>query len=74
MGLIKERAKFLRLMDEYIRNITLDDEDGNFDLWLSEGVPDGADEECLEEIAEDDILWGSICSLFGQIVNELEGL
>jgi hypothetical protein len=74
MGLIKEKVKFLRLMDEYIRNITLDDEDGNFNLWLSEGIPDEADEECLREIAEDDSLWISICGLFDRIVNELEGL
>jgi len=74
MGLIEERIKLLRSMDEYIRNITLDDEDGNFDLWLSEGVPDGADEDCLKGIAIDNNLWTSICGLFHSIVDELEGV
>ena len=47
---IAERVKLLKAMDIVVRS--LDDEEV-MDLWLTNGVPDGADESDYEFIAED---------------------
>ena len=36
--------------------------------WYQGGVPDGADETDLKEIAEDLELWTDCCTLFGKLV------
>lgn len=66
------RANLLGGMNSYI--LELGDED-IFDYWWACGVPDECDEETLMEIAADDKLFGSICAVFGNIVNvELVGV
>lgn len=74
MGLIKERISLMKGMDQYIRNASTDEEDGIFDTWIAEGIPDGADNELLEEIARNTDSWVNICKLFGELVDELEGV
>ena len=51
----KCKIEFLKQFDYYIRNIIGDENIIN--AWLSAGVPDGADETDLREIAEDEELW-----------------
>ena len=51
-------------MDSYIRE--LGDED-IWEVWIAYGVPDGATEDDLQFIAEDDKLWRDTCGLFGQL-------
>lgn len=63
------RMNMLGGMDAYIRNIIGDDE--ITDRWDMFGVPDGADEPMVMEIAEDDHEWARICSYFGTIVRTL---
>lgn len=52
-------------MDSYIRE--LGDED-IWEVWIAYGVPDGATEDDLQFIAEDDELWRDTCGLFGQLI------
>ena len=52
-------------MDSYIRE--LGDED-IWEAWIAYGVPDGATEDDLQSIAEDDESWRETCSLFGQLI------
>lgn len=73
MGLVQEKVKLLRGMDQYIRNASADEDDMIFDIWIVGGVPDGADDQTLEEIARDEELWINICKLFGELIVELEG-
>lgn len=52
-------------MDSYIRE--LGDED-IWEVWIAHGVPDGATEDDLRFIAEDDELWQDTCELFGRLI------
>ena len=69
--LILLKANILGGMNSFI--LSLGDED-IFDYWWTCGGPGECDEETLMEIAADDKLFGSICAVFGNIVNvELVG-
>ena len=61
---VKLRAKFLREMDDYVREY-YEDED-NFMLWLRDGVPDGADDSMLEDLAEWDSIWLNCINAFAE--------
>lgn len=61
----KCRIEFLKQFDYYVRNI-IGDEEITCDIWLSCGVPDGADAIDLQEIAEDDELWLDCVECFKQ--------
>lgn len=59
------RKKLLVQFDEYVRN-EIGDDDITCDVWLSEGLPDGYNEDDLNEIAEDDELWLDCVKAFGK--------
>jgi hypothetical protein len=61
------RANLLGGMDAYVREV-IDDEDW-FMAWLELGVPDGANEAELMEIAEDEADFNRICRVFADIIN-----
>jgi len=61
------RANLLGGMDAYVREV-VDDED-YFMEWLMLGVPDGADEEELMEIAGDEADFNRICKVFSHLIN-----
>lgn len=72
---IEERTKQIRIrslknMDFVMRCIN-DEENGVFDLWLQEGVPDEATEEDFECIAEEYDAYISVCNLFAESIAEL---
>lgn len=51
---IKMRARMVRMMDTYVRDVIGDEVITMF--WLENAVPDGADDiEILEDVADDDI-------------------
>ena len=60
------RANLLGGMDAYVREV-IDDEDW-FMGWLELGVPDGANEAELMEIAEDEDDFNRICRVFADII------
>lgn len=60
------RANLLGGMDAYVREV-IDDED-YFMGWLELGVPDGADEEELMEIAGDEEEFIRISEYFGTLI------
>lgn len=60
------RANLLGGMDAYVRE-HLDDEDYLME-WLEMGVPDGADEEELMEIAEDEKEFNRITRVFSDLI------
>jgi hypothetical protein len=60
------RANILGEMDAYMRE-TVDDEEYLME-WLAEGVPDGANENDLMEIAEDEEDFTRICKVFGNLL------
>ena len=51
-------------MDSYIRGLG---DENIWEVWIAYGVPDGATEDDLQFIAEDDELWRDTCGLFGQL-------
>ena len=53
--MLHDRMDMLYSFDNYVRN-TIGDED-ILDYWLTYGVPDGADDDIIREIAEDDEQW-----------------
>ena len=57
-------------MHDYMMNV-VQDEDLQ-EEWLSLGVPDGADEEDLKEIAEDAQEFAEIIRLFGLLVGDIK--
>jgi hypothetical protein len=61
------RANLLGGMDAYVREV-IDDEDWLM-AWLELGVPDGANEAELMEIAEDEADFNRICRVFADIIN-----
>jgi hypothetical protein len=56
------RVDILHHFDNYIRDV-LDDEE-IFEYWITNGVPDSADEMDLRSIAEDDEQWLDIVAVF----------
>lgn len=60
------RANLLGGMDAYVREV-VNDEDC-FMEWLEIGVPDGADEDMLMEIAEDEEEFNRISAYFGSLI------
>ena len=64
------RMNMLGGMDAYIREVIGDD--CTTAKWDMCGVPDGADEEEIMEIAEDEHEWARICTYFGSIVKTIE--
>ena len=60
------RANLLGGMDAYVREV-VDDED-YFMEWLMLGVPDGANEEELMEIAGDEEEFNRISAYFGSLI------
>lgn len=59
------RANILGGMDAYIRETVQDEED--FEYWLIMGIPDGATEETLMEIAKDEAEFTRIAVEFGHV-------
>ena len=57
-------------MDTYVREVIGDDDVTDF--WNMYGVPDGADEEMLKEIAEDEDLFCGVCKALGNIIAMVE--
>lgn len=60
---MEQRVKLLKKMDGYLRR-NIQDEDVFYGLWLSEGVPDGADDYDYEYIAGDDDAFNECLELF----------
>lgn len=60
--IVELRAKFLKQMDDYVRD-SIGDETIT-DYWLSMGLPDGADDDEIREIAEDDEEWVEMVEAF----------
>ena len=60
------RANLLGGMDAYVREV-VDDED-YFMEWLMLGVPDGADEDELMEIAGDEDDFNRIARVFSDLI------
>lgn len=63
------RIGFLKQMQEYIQ-FHIADEDA-YARWI-QIVPDEADEEDFEFIADNNDLWISACTTFGKITKEFE--
>lgn len=68
----KNEMKVLKMnilggMNEYIRN--LNDEEV-IEVWLMCGIPDGATEEDLEEIADDFDEWKEMVALFCKLTEK----
>ena len=61
------RANLLGGMDAYVQE-RLDDEN-YLEAWLELGVPDGADEEELMEIAEDEEEFNRIVQVFSNLIS-----
>lgn len=64
--LIQLRMNMLGGMNSYVLE-QIGDEDVTM-YWWQEGVPDGADEDDLRSIAEDEESWTHICKIFGYCV------
>ncbi len=64
---INSRIAVLKAMDNAMRN--MNDED-SMEPWLMCGVPDGADEEDYESIAEDHEAYAEMVELFSRLVKE----
>ena len=67
-AIVGDRMILLKTMDQIIRSESTSDEGYAFTRWITEGIPDGADYELYEEIAEDDDMWSGICELFGELM------
>lgn len=61
------RANLLGGMDAYVREVI--DDENYFMGWLELGVPDGANEAELMEIAEDEADFNRICEVFANIIS-----
>lgn len=74
MDIIKARIEIMKQMDNYIYNV-LNDEN-ILDIWLMDGVPDGADDEMLKEFACIENCWLNIidcfrrCLIMAGVLNE----
>ena len=63
--IITLKANILGGMNQYI--LDLGDED-KYEIWFERGVPDGADEDDLIDLASDDSIFRSICEVFGWLI------
>ena len=65
---VKARIERLKEYDEFLRN---EGDEDTFDIWLSDGIPDGEadDIDILQEIAEDDEEFFRISLLFDRLVD-----
>lgn len=63
-NITKCRMEFLKQFDCYIRNTIGDG--GITEEWMMIGLPDGYDEDDLEEIALDDELWLDCVNYFNR--------
>lgn len=61
------RARLLKDMDRAVRDTV--QTEGVFNIWLMCGVPDGATDTDLREIAEDDELWLECVNTFAKVMN-----
>ncbi len=62
---IQLRMNILGGMNEHVLlNCDTDDE---LTYWYEAGIPDGATEEILQDIAEDNELWSDICTTFANL-------
>ena len=68
MDIITLRMNLLGGMNSYIIDV-IGDED-IYERWWMVGVPDGADEDTLREIAEDEEEFNRICKVFGNLIND----
>ena len=64
------KANLLGGMNDYILNEIGDEE--IFDTWFALGVPDGADEDELISIAQDDAEFRRICGVFGSLIEDYQ--
>lgn len=64
--LTEDRAEFLVMFDDYVREYVSDE--NYLDYWLQEGIPDGWTEDDLIEIAEDDELWLDVINTFAYVI------
>ena len=62
---IKDRVRFFKAADEIVRLIN---DENAFVEWASEGIPDGASDDELKEIAEDDGSSNDISALFVSLI------
>ena len=70
---ILKRVNILKDMNNYILDV-IGDED-IYEIWWTFGVPDGADDDDLLEIAENESQFNYICYQFGNIMaGFLEGM
>lgn len=60
------RKTIMKAMDDYIREVTNDEE--LIEVWLTYAIPDGADPEEFDDFADDDELWQDCIQLFHKIV------
>lgn len=65
------RARLLKDMDKIVRDTVIITE--VFDMWLTNGVPDGADDTDFKKIAEDDELWLDCVNAFAKVMNMNRG-
>lgn len=64
------RMNLLGGMNDYILEVIGDDY--CTERWLSNGVPDGATEDDLKDIAENNEEFRWVCHLFGNLVKEYD--
>ena len=66
--IITLRMNILGGMNAYILD-NVDDEELIYDDWFAVGVPDGATEDTLRTIAEDEVLWVGTIQSFARCIN-----
>lgn len=68
---ISEKALVVERMDKAIRCLN-DEENPAIQTWLSEGVPDGASLEEIDEFIKEDPNWYSeMCTLFAELISDV---
>lgn len=66
MSDITLRSNILGGMNAYILDVVGDED--KIDVWFGDGIPDGADEDDLLDIAADDQDFKEICELFYRLI------
>lgn len=64
---IKRRAEIIKSMHNILMN--MNHEDAYLDVWIVEGVPDGATDEDFEYFAADDKTFNELMDLFIDVFN-----
>jgi hypothetical protein len=62
MTTVEMRMDFINQFDHYIHNAIGDE--NILEVWLMQGLPDGADTADIREIAEDEELWLDMVNCF----------